>query len=487
MRKMKKTAMTTLLGVFLIICTTATTNVTTDTTVTHTVRTASTHSQTFYVSPNGSDFNSGTSPQKAWKTIEHVNTQVLTAGDSILFQGGQSFVGNLYLSPAEQGTATAPITIGSYGNDKATLLAGNGAGIYAYDSAGTVIRDLNITGSGPDTNTDNGIVFYSDLPGAKFLNNIQIINDNITGFQKGGVTIGAYNSTFNNGYNNILISGVHAWNDGDHGIKLWGNWDWFKSYMTNNNVLIKDCVVNGNLGLKSATNNTGNGIVLGQTNHAVIENSVAYDNGINDISNSGGPAGIWAWDSNDIVIKDNVSHDNHTSNGADGDGFDLDGGVTNSILENNVAYNNDGAGYLLCQFYAAGPWSNNIVRDNVSTNDGRKNNYSSLQVFAPWGMDLNSAQVYDNKFEMSPNAGESTSVVWLYMTQGTVENFKFHDNEFISNKGVPLVTTVNSTTQVTGFTFTDNKYKAKQGAFLINWNGTTYNSINAWHTATGQE
>lgn len=445
--------------------------------------------QTFYVSPNGSDQNSGTSPQQAWKTISRVNSQALVAGDSVLFQGGQSFSGNLYLSPTEQGSTSAPITIGSYGTGHATILAGTGAGIYAYDTAGITIQHLDITGSGPDTNTDNGISFYNDLSGATILNNIQIIDDNITGFHKGGITIGAYNATANNGYNNIVINGVHAWSDGDHGISLWGNFVGFQNTVTNSNVTIENCVANDNLGLSSATGNTGSGIVLGQTGNGVIENCQSYDNGLDDTYPSGGPAGIWAWDSNDITIKDNVSHDNHTSCGADGDGFDFDGGVTNSIMENNISYNNDGAGYLLCQFYYAGPWGNNIVRDNISTNDGRKNNYSSLQVYPSWGEDMNTAQVYDNTFVMSPNAGESPSVVWLNPNGGTVENFNIHNNNFVSNQGVPLVTTVNNSNppyQATGFTFSNNSYQTVQGPFVINWNGTVYNSLQAWTSATGQ-
>src|SRR5215203_5387190 len=51
---------------------------------------------TYYVNNNGSDSASGTSTGSAWKTISRVNSQVLKAGDKVLFAGGQTFSGGLY-------------------------------------------------------------------------------------------------------------------------------------------------------------------------------------------------------------------------------------------------------------------------------------------------------------------------------------------------------------------------------------------------------
>lgn len=487
-RNMAKTAMTALLGVFLVMCSTAATSVTAHAVVAPTVHIASRHSQTFYVSPNGSDLNSGTSPQQAWKTIDHVNLVTLQAGDRVLFQGGSIFSGSITLTQSERGTASTPIVIGSYGTGNATIQANNDSGIYAYDTAGIVIQDLNIVGSGVDQNQGYGIFFYNDLPGPQKLNYIQIMRMNVSGFRNGGIVVGAYNSTLDNGYQNILISDCHVFDNGQGGIFTWGNWTPEVPIMSIDNVVIRNCIVNHNVGLPNSSNNTGNGIVLGQVNKGLIEHCVAFDNGQNDNGQGGGPAGIWAWDSNKIVIQHNVSHDNHTSNGADGDGFDFDGGVTNSLMQDNVAYNNDGAGYLLCEFYQAGKWSNNIVRNNTSTNDARNNSYAALQIYAPWGETMSDSSVYGNVFKMSPAPVGTPSVVWIYEKDGTVQNIDIHDNTFIATNGLPLVTTSQSTDKVgMEVSFTHNAYEAEQGPFLINWNGTNYSSVKAWHTATGQE
>jgi hypothetical protein len=44
----------------------------------------------YYVSPSGSDFAAGTSPSTAWRTVARVNSAALVAGDTVLFQGGES-------------------------------------------------------------------------------------------------------------------------------------------------------------------------------------------------------------------------------------------------------------------------------------------------------------------------------------------------------------------------------------------------------------
>jgi Concanavalin A-like lectin/glucanases superfamily len=77
---------------------------------------------TYYVSPTGSDGNTGTSPALPWKTIAKVNAAA-TSASAILFQGGQTFYGT-QLSPTVSGTASQPVQIGSYGNGLATISGG---------------------------------------------------------------------------------------------------------------------------------------------------------------------------------------------------------------------------------------------------------------------------------------------------------------------------------------------------------------------------
>ena len=52
--------------------------------------------------------------------------------------------------------------------------------------------------------------------------------------------------------------------------------------------------------------------------------------------------------------------------------------MTNSVMQYNYSHDNDGAGYGLYQGSTSAPWSNNVVRYNISQNDGRKNGYGAI-------------------------------------------------------------------------------------------------------------
>src|SRR6185369_3699922 len=113
---------------------------------------------------------------------------------------------------------------------------------------------------------------------------------------------------------------------------------------------------------------TGNGIFFKDVDGGMIEHCSAYNNGALNKNAGGGPVGIWAIFSNNITIQYNESYQNHTR-ANDGNGFDLDGGVTNSRMQYNYSHDNDGGGYLLYQFTGARAFGSNICRYNISQND----------------------------------------------------------------------------------------------------------------------
>src|SRR5439155_12695467 len=76
---------------------------------------------TYYVSPSGADGGAGTSVSAAWRTVNRVNSASLVPGDTVLFEGGQTFA-DASLMPAASGNATAPVTFSSYGSGRAKLV-----------------------------------------------------------------------------------------------------------------------------------------------------------------------------------------------------------------------------------------------------------------------------------------------------------------------------------------------------------------------------
>jgi hypothetical protein len=93
----------------------------------------------YYVSPSGSDWNSGKSPQKPWKTIGKVNGKTFKPGDRILFEGAKTFKGELKFGAKDSGTPTNPVTVGSYGGGRATINSGSKHGLYAENCGGFVV------------------------------------------------------------------------------------------------------------------------------------------------------------------------------------------------------------------------------------------------------------------------------------------------------------------------------------------------------------
>lgn len=72
---------------------------------------------TYYVdAEEGNDNESGRSPEKAWKTLEKVNSMVFQPGDTILFKAEGTWEGQLW--PKGSGNEENSIIIDRYGDGK---------------------------------------------------------------------------------------------------------------------------------------------------------------------------------------------------------------------------------------------------------------------------------------------------------------------------------------------------------------------------------
>ncbi|MEO8205832.1 MAG: right-handed parallel beta-helix repeat-containing protein [Chthoniobacterales bacterium] len=321
---------------------------------------------TFYVSPSGNDTNSGLSPEKAWQTPTRVNRTTFSPGDRILFEGGKTFQGPVKFDAKDGGSKDNPLLLGSYRLEEAgsaIIAAHKERGIDVYNTSGLCISDLKIIGAGPKINRTSGILLHTSRP--EGASHITIENVEVSGFGKHGISIGAWKS--NKGYRNVSITRTRTHDNLRTGILSWGPWG--PHIYAHSKIYIGYCETYNMKG--------GSGITLSSVNDAIIERSIAHDNG----EEFSGAAGIWAWDSNNIIIQFNESYNNRTRD-VDGDGFDFDGGVTNSIMQYNYSHDNDAAGYLLAQYPGAPQaMSNIIIRYNISENDCRKKGYGAIHLW----------------------------------------------------------------------------------------------------------
>ena len=428
----------------------------------------------YYVSAAGADTNAGTSPAAPWRTLARVNAVALRAGDRVLLRGGDTLAGGLSLDSGDAGTAASPIVITSYGSGRATIRAGTGTGIAVYNTAGISIANLAVAGSG---GAASGISFYMDLPGDVRLPFIRIDGVDVAGFGRDGIEIGAWNGR--SGFADVRITNAQVHQNGRNGLFTYAQLPDAHQQIFVGHVRAYD-----NPGTPGAPSNTGSGIVLASVDRGTIERSIAHDNG-RLCDSVGGPVGIWTYDSRRVTIQHNESYRNRTAASWDGGGFDLDQNVSDSVVQYNYSHDNDGAGFLLAQSVNNDAHARNVVRFNVSQNDGRANGYGAIEL---WGR-IQSAEIYNNTVFVSVPAVGSPRAVRVG-NAGAADRFAagvhFRNNIFMT-PGLPAVdVSAGMLAGVSDLRFEGNDYYSAGATPLIVWGGTRFTSLAAWR-ATGQE
>jgi hypothetical protein len=304
--------------------------------------------------------------------------------------------------------------IRSYGKGKAIIYSGNNNALSLYGNEYIIIKDLVLKGAGrKQGNTKNGLSINN-------CRHISIDSVIVTGFQKAG--IGAYRSS------DLRITRVHAYENGYAGISVEG------LYGTRDDaahIYIADCFAENNPGdPANLTNHSGNGIVAGYCSNLVIEYCAATNNGWDMPRTGNGPVGIWAYETDSAIIQHCISYRNKTSKGGgDGGGFDLDGGITRSIIQNCLSYENEGSGFGIFQYAGAANWHDNVIRNNISENDGAISP-AGAGVFI-WNSSRDTAQFRSLLFHS--NIIYNTKVAAIsYDAESEHTGFSFYDNLFVA-------------------------------------------------------
>ncbi len=388
-----------------------------------------------------------------------------TAGTELMYLDDflMEATNTLVLDSADSGTAASPVKISTYGTEMAEIRTGNGLAVLGRNVSGIDISNLRVVGPGAQVGVDNGISLFSD-PG-KVSDTVRILNVEATGFGDCGIYV--------EGYRNIRIIGSDAHDNGLAGIEVAGVISTNGTY-SNQNLYIGDCSAIANAGVSGLPYSSGSGFVISGVNNGTVERCVATGNGQLNTAN-GGPIGFLFFDSKRITVQHNESYDNRTGSLTDGGGFDFDGGVTDSVMQYNYSHGNDGAGYLLACYPGARPNQRNVIRYNVSQNDGRKNQFGGIQVWNGGG-GMSDFNIYHN----TVYGGTSTSLVILSATSG----MKVWNNIFFNTNDTVIVNVAPG--QVNPL-FAGNDYWPGGGILTIRWGLAQYKSLDVWRTETGME
>ncbi len=423
----------------------------------------------YCVSPTGSDSNNGQSQATAWQTIAKVNASTFQPGDSILFQGGQTFSGAL-VSPSS-GTPAAPITFGSYGNGRATISSGNSNGFTSTDQSGVIVRDLIFTGT---ASTNIGI--YFNISSTALPQNVQAINCSVSGYGWSGIQIWSVAAGYYSDVTLLWNTITNCCSVATSGVGSSGIWAGYG----HKNVNAFENTSSSNAGATD-TVNTGNGIKFSRIGGGAISKCTSFGNGgsCSVVPATGGPGGIVVIYSDSVIVSECVSHSNLTATSLgggvlqDGNGIDIDGGCTNCHAIGNYTHDNYGAGLAMISFSAAGTFNGNSLRNNTSVNDGVGGALSNIPYsiyLATSGIAATNTTIAGNSCYQS-NAGAAVVGV---STDGNTLSGNITDNTFTTSGSQKFI---NCGQNPTTLLFTANRYFGSGG---VVWNGLTFTSVNGW-------
>lgn len=456
----------------------------------------------FHFSALGNDTTGDGSLANPWRSITKLNALDLNAGDQVLFRAGDTFAGNIILQASDSATNAAgifggsPLTFSSYGSGARPIISSpTGHGLRATDVGGLNILGLEFAGASslsaitPTSNTRVGLLVENAQ--STFRQQHVYLDDVVVhGFGEAGIQLLARNPTINSGgFDDVRITNSTIYDNGRSGIVsgvtstsglVTGGTAYDYHSRAHANVHVANNRVYGMTGKNEASGVSGNGVVLAQVDGAVIERNVAHHNG--GLAGGGG-VGIWTWESNNVAIQFNEAYQNQTFDGRDGGGFDLDGGVTNSVMQYNYSHGNEGAGLGLFQFGYASKMGGNAIRYNISESDG-----AGISVWGNGprfpGQDLAEDSLFYNNTVIQPNG----PAVHYF---GSVDDVGVYNNILMSKNGNPLVklddwdgagSNYNIDVQMTG-----NAYWASDSLAAIQWGNASFNSVTAWSNATAHE
>ncbi|MDZ7346550.1 MAG: right-handed parallel beta-helix repeat-containing protein, partial [candidate division KSB1 bacterium] len=411
--------------------------------------------------------------------------------DSIFLQGGAVFHGRLVI--AGDGCSERGLLISSYGCGRAVIITNDSSAVTVRNLNHVIIRDLEVMSRDRTANHGFGIQVVNDLPGAPRLKNVSIENVIAHGFKWAGIYVGGVPTNLPGfvapagcryGFEKVRIENCVAYDNVYYGIYVSAPWSQYAELTDygNADVVIRDCAAYDNPGDPTFTeNHSGSGIMLDDTAGGLIEYCVAYRNGALNAGRNGGPVGIWTHASTRVTIQYCESFSNRTGGAADGGGFDLDGGVSRSVIQYCYSHDNDGAGFLIWEWGGVRQLEQDTVRWCISVNDGRRHTYGAVHIGTSW-KSVRDIVIHNNTLLMNQAPNGEPCVVWI--SGKTNERIHVCNNLMVSFDGIPLV---NIRARQKELRFLGNGYWVNDGRFVFKQGNKTFSSFADWRRATGME
>ena len=289
-----------------------------------------------------------------WNSLLLAQARTFAAGDRIALKRGTVCHGSF--SPQGSGTADHPIRLTAYGQgsrprivattkDRQTLLL--------FNQEYWQIDSLDLSGSntyGIFVSGDQGTLHHIHLKNL-FVHDVQ--GGALKNKDNGLVVVGP--SSAQAVFSDVLVDGVVAAHTNQWaGILVGGGpYNFPPEFPLNSHITVRN---------SSVQDVYGDGIILFRDSDGLIENSVAWQTGMQPTQSVGTPNAIWTWTCTDCIVRDNEAYLTD-SPGVDGGAFDIDWANTRNTVERNYAH--DTQGYCIAVFAAIHVTSESVVRDNL--------------------------------------------------------------------------------------------------------------------------
>ncbi len=370
-------------------------------------------------SRNGDDSRDGLAPERAWKTLDRVNSAIFPPGDRVLFRTGSVWSGQLRI--AAQGGPGRPVVFRSYGGGPRPRIETAGVfedALLLRNAQQVEVRDFELTNLGEGDRPRRGVNIVAENCGT--LTNIvvaELFIHDVNGTQRrkdnGGLFFRTLGQQTPSRYDGLLIERNIIWRVDRSGIAAQSSHASRTRWFPSTNVVIRDNWV-GDVG--------GDGIVPWATDGCLVEHNIVQ--GANERAGSYN-AGIWPWSTDNTLMRLNRASGVKTL--LDGQGFDSDYNSRNTILEFNLSHDNEGGFLLVCTPGRRRPEENlgnlgTVARFNISRHDRARTFHVSA---------AEQTLIHDNAIYIGP--GHEVQAVLLTDWSGWARGLDFRNNLFHSD------------------------------------------------------
>ena len=412
-----------------------------------------------------------------WNSIAAAMANAYQPGNTIYFKRGTTCEG--MFAPSGSGTATAPITITSYGAGQLPVIDGgstNNAAVYLTNQSYWIIENLELR-EGANWGLVAKAINNSSVYGLTIQNVIatgatSVAKQRALSGEIGLLADGADNATINDvNISNVTVGDTKAGEGifikaGPHGAYYGAK---------GQNISITNSMV---------SNVYGDGLLVTDGENVTIRHNIVTKSGECPDCTGSTPGALWVWNSVNVEMSWNESYRN-TSWSVDGGGMDIDYFNRNVIVEHN--YIHDNKGYCVSVFGAEKQVTYRaIVRFNVcSNNDAQPDTVQKGDfLVSTWnGGSLNGVQIYNNtSYWTAPQSSDYELTVNGASFSGTLRNF-FMNNLVYTPLQHPYLVNAPGAMKVDYNLY----YSPHAAEYTFVYRGMVWNSYTDYQNGSGQD